>query len=121
MTWDPLGRVLLILIHLCTFHPPAATPLLHQLILLVLFFHPLITSTHFTCVVFSLANDTHMLCEHIFVPMQAPTVGAWLLTSPNTLSFLLSSTHFLTSLCIHFDIPNPVVSHFGTFYAYISL
>jgi hypothetical protein len=107
MTWDPLGRVLLILIHLCTFHPPAA--------------NPLITSTHFTCVVFSLANDTHMLCEHIFIPMQAPTVGAWLLASPNTLSFPLSSVHFLTSLCTHFDIPNPVVSHFGTFYAYISL
>jgi hypothetical protein len=31
---------------------------------------------------------------------------AWLLTRPNTLSFRLSSIHFLTTLHIHFNIPH---------------
>jgi hypothetical protein len=38
---------------------------------------------------------------------------AWFLARPNTLSFHLSSTHFLITLHIHFDIPHPIVPHFS--------
>jgi hypothetical protein len=50
MTWNPLGRVLSILAHFCTLH--------------------LTIVVHLISVFFSMANDMHMLCEHIFVPMQ---------------------------------------------------
>jgi hypothetical protein len=38
---------------------------------------------------------------------------AWLLARLSTLSFHLSSTHFLIALRIHFNIPHPIVSHFS--------
>jgi hypothetical protein len=40
-----------------------------------------------------------------------PTIGAWLLVCLNTPSVHLSSTHFLTTLSIHFSIPHPIVPH----------
>jgi hypothetical protein len=38
-----------------------------------------------------------------------PAIGAWLLACLNTPSFCLSSTHFFTTLHIHFDILHPMV------------
>jgi hypothetical protein len=49
---------------------------------------------------------------HFYV---GPTSGAWLLVHPNTLSFRWSSTHFLITLCIRFDIPHPIVPYFSWF------
>jgi hypothetical protein len=46
-----------------------------------------------------------------FCSYVAPTIGAWLLVHPNTPSFHLSSTHFLTILCICLSIPHPTVPH----------
>jgi Zn finger protein HypA/HybF involved in hydrogenase expression len=48
------------------------------------------------------------LCSYVGL-----AVGAWLLVHPNTLSFCLSSTHFLTALRICFDILHPIVPHFS--------
>jgi len=38
-------------------------------------------------------------------------VGAWLLTCLTTLSFHLSLTHFLTTLCTCLGLPHPMVDH----------
>ncbi len=35
----------------------------------------------------------------------------WLLTHLSTLSFCLSLTHFLITLCIHLGIPHPMIAH----------
>jgi hypothetical protein len=41
----------------------------------------------------------------------SPILKAWLLAHPNTLSLCLSSAHFLITLCIHLNIPHPIVAH----------
>ncbi len=107
MRWDPLGRVLLVLAHFCTLHPPATTHL--------------ITSTHFTCVVSSLTNDTHMLCKHIFVPMQVQQqgLGYWLLVTPlHSLYFSLIFLHHFVFILIyqilqfHILVPSMLIFHY---------
>jgi len=40
-----------------------------------------------------------------------PVIGALLLAHPSTSSFHLSSAHFLTTLCIQFDIPHIIITH----------
>jgi hypothetical protein len=40
-------------------------------------------------------------------------VGTWLLTCPTTLTFYLSSTHFLTTLSTCFDLSHPTFTHFS--------
>jgi hypothetical protein len=37
--------------------------------------------------------------------------NTWLLTHPTTLTFHLSSTHFLITLCSHLGLPHPMVAH----------
>jgi len=39
--------------------------------------------------------------------------GVWLLVHPTTLAFSLSLVHFLTTLCICFDLPHPTIAHFS--------
>jgi hypothetical protein len=38
-------------------------------------------------------------------------VGTWLLIHPTTLAFCLSSTHFLTTVYTHLDLPHPTIVH----------
>jgi hypothetical protein len=41
------------------------------------------------------------------------TTRVWLLDRLNTPSFCLSSIHFLIALCIHLNIPDPIIVHFS--------
>jgi hypothetical protein len=41
-----------------------------------------------------------------------PKACAWLLVHPTTHTFCLFSIHFLTTLCIHFGLPHPMVPIF---------
>ncbi len=51
-----------------------------------------------------------MSCEHVFALVQIQQQG--LLTHPNTPSFYLSLAHFLTMLCICFNIPHYINTSF---------
>jgi hypothetical protein len=60
----------------------------------------------FTLLLVDVPSNFVQTCLHICASL---ATGAWLFSCPNTPSFLLSSTHFLTTLYICLGIPHHVV------------
>jgi hypothetical protein len=58
-----------------------------------------------------LANALLDVVQACFHSCAGPTTWVWLLAHPNTSSFYLSFTHFLTTFYIFFGIPHPTIVH----------